>query len=173
VSTIVSGLGVRERRSSFRKAISKDVQPTKDYEKIWPQQQQQQEYVQQMYGKIQTPERQRKATTERPTPVSRKQLSQQEQMQQLAMAKAMSSRPPDPRALVARLYGGPTTSEFTPADSVYATKNNGTKIQLSPSTYLNFQNLSFQKYSINRWHHQEPNGRVNLQQTCLKPAHLT
>jgi hypothetical protein len=132
VNTIVSGLGVRERRSSFRKAVNKEVQPqpaSKNYEKIWPQQQQQ-EYVQQVYGKITTPVSQRRnpnpSSAERPTPTSRKQLSQQEQMQQLAMAKALSSRPPDPRALVARLYGGPTPSEFTPANSVYATKNNGT-----------------------------------------------
>lgn len=136
VNTIVSGLGVRERRSSFRKAVNKEVQSqpaaaSKNYEKIWPQQQQQ-EYVQQVYGKITTPVSQRRnpnsssSSAERPTPTSRKQLSQQEQMQQLAMAKALSSRPPDPRALVARLYGGPTPSEFTPANSVYATKNNGT-----------------------------------------------
>ncbi|XP_059471049.1 tyrosine-protein phosphatase non-receptor type 12-like isoform X2 [Neocloeon triangulifer] len=93
VDTIVSGLGVRERRSSFRKAVDQDNRPAKNYEKIWPQ----------AYGRIQ--------------------LSQKEQLQQLAQAKALSSRPPHPRDVVARLYGPPTTSEFTPADSVYAATN--------------------------------------------------
>ncbi|CAB3369447.1 Hypothetical predicted protein [Cloeon dipterum] len=122
VNTIVSGLGVRERRSSFRKAIDKESQP-KSYEKIWPQKLPLPPgdlNNPQVYGKIQTPTPQRSA--KKPVPAARKQLSQQEHLQQLAMAKALSSRPPDPRAVVARLYG-PPSSEFTPSDSVYAPIN--------------------------------------------------